>query len=532
MPSVSNQAPDPGSNIVPTTKIEFDVTFSGAFTIYARFADGQVDVVWNGTAFEPNYYGGSTTDYDGATSPCSFSVIRLGGWRKAPLIDVGGPVSQGAEGSGFTPIVNTFDPLIIVDEVNEVQVIPVSSGGVVLELSQAGHVDGARLRIICPAGHATGIVEPGDLRRQGDVFAASSDWILDIECVSEGLTNPAFRSVSESLPARDRTVPTVASAAINSSDTDKLAVTFTEAMKATNVTGWTLTGTSRTVTGIDSGQGTSTVVLQLSGAVSPTDVITVFYSGANTFRDLSGNALANGSHAVTNNSGILTGMIGRYRAADAVLASTSVTSIPDASGQGNDLIFASTRQPVITSANAAINNKASCKFDGVNDCGQCAALLVGGSNPADYTEYGLVLVAKLNTQASAVLFEATDLAGTIFSGLIFLTDAPSTLYWAAGSGSNMASQASPTTNAFKTYVTSLTTSNGAIEIRIDGASINTNGSAHNPAALRKFSLGASVGLLAGYYSPMDFAELIILDHKPTAGDLTTIANYVNSEYGL
>jgi len=447
-----------------------------------------------------------------------------------PNLTVAGSIRAGLVEA--SPAVNTFTLVVTVSLNNEVQVIPASSGAVILRLAQSGHVDGSHLRIVCPAGNATSMVLPPDLQVTGDVFDPASDWILDVECDSYGLLTPAFKAVAWSIPARDRTAPTITSASIGASTPNQLSVSFSEPVYVASVAGLTLNGTTPTISSIYSGNGTSTVIFSLSGNVSGSDVITLVYSSANTVEDLSKNALAASSILVTNNVSTFTGLIARYRLDAVTLSGSSVTEIADSSGNNNTLVFASTKQPILTSSNASVNNQPTCKFDGVNDVGQCSTVLVTGSNPPDYTGLTIAMIAKLNSAASAYLVNLTDATGANFTSFDLFTDTPSTLYWAAGGSGNMATKASPTTNAFMSFICVLTSSNAGTEIFINGSSVGANVAAHNPAAIRKLSIGGSYALLGGYFSQMDLAEVLVADHQWSAAERSNWASYINTRYGL
>lgn len=113
----------------------------------------------------------------------------------------------------------------------------------------------------------------------------------------------AALSIPTNLYNPDVTAPTVTSATIEDATPDELVVVFSEEVNVTNTTGLTLDNdfSALTIDSIVSGNGTDTVTFQLSGSASNGETGDFVYSGSNTIEDLSGNALAAGSTAVTNN---------------------------------------------------------------------------------------------------------------------------------------------------------------------------------------------------------------------------------------
>lgn len=429
----------------------------------------------------------------------------------------------------------TFNPIITVGKTNETQIVPAASGAVVCRLALSGHVDSGFLRIVVPKGNATSFLLPADLQLLGDIFVPTMDYVLEIECDSTGLATPLFLARGQAIPDRDRGAPTVVVATISADIPDRLNVTFNEAVYMASLAGQSLNfsvGTPRTITSIISGNGTTTFVFQLSAAVAGSDVISYAYSSSNTVTDMSSNPLAAGSASVTNNASSFTGVVSRHRLDAATLSGSNVTAIADSSGNGNTLSFASGKQPIITSSNGAINAKPSAKWDGVDDVGQCSAVKVGGSDPADYTAITIAMIVKFNAATSGFQVHLTDATGARFIGHDLYTDSPTTLYWAVGGAPNQATKASPTVNAFISLIVTLHSSNGTTEIFINGSSVATNVNTHNPVAIRKMSLGASYDLLASYFSQMDLAEVLIADHEWSSGERSTWQTYITSRYGM
>lgn len=95
MADVENQVPEADSNILPTTRIEFDVSDAGSpFSLWLMYPDGQIEVAWTGTVFAPVFMADSS--FTGSAPDYHYVLYRTGGWRKAPTIITGDPLDAGA----------------------------------------------------------------------------------------------------------------------------------------------------------------------------------------------------------------------------------------------------------------------------------------------------------------------------------------------------------------------------------------------------------------------------------------------------
>jgi endo-1,4-beta-xylanase len=99
----------------------------------------------------------------------------------------------------------------------------------------------------------------------------------------------------------DTTPPVLIHAVVENSAPNRLALTFSEAVTADSVAGWSLTGA--TISGDPSGFGTAVWTVPLTANVSSASALTISYnSSTGNTRDSAGNALGNiASFAVTNN---------------------------------------------------------------------------------------------------------------------------------------------------------------------------------------------------------------------------------------
>jgi hypothetical protein len=98
----------------------------------------------------------------------------------------------------------------------------------------------------------------------------------------------------------DHIAPTLVSAIVQNAAPNRLVLTFSEEVAASNVDGWTLQGA--TISGTPAGLGTATWTVPLSAPVSGGAALTISYNASvgNT-RDHAGNPLANFTSPVTNN---------------------------------------------------------------------------------------------------------------------------------------------------------------------------------------------------------------------------------------
>lgn len=116
MPTVTGQSPAPGSSILPTTPITFSVTgIVSPFVLRASYSDGESEFIWDGAVFAPYYLGKSTAGAVSGGSQ-SFSILRTGGWKLAPTIDVvtgvPGTSFSSASASSLANLASSVDPSV------------------------------------------------------------------------------------------------------------------------------------------------------------------------------------------------------------------------------------------------------------------------------------------------------------------------------------------------------------------------------------------------------------------------------------
>lgn len=181
------------------------------------------------------------------------------------------------------------------------------SATAVIAQASSGHADGSELVIDFPAGSATSLYLSPAVNVNGDCTIDPStyqvtDWdsaVANVLYLARygGVTIGSLRTTA----AADAVAPTVLSAAADSTNPDAVRVTFSEPVYVRAVTGLSLSfsvGTARTITAIESGDGTTTVTFTLSGNLSATDVFSFVVGSTRVGTDYSGNLIATSTTAV------------------------------------------------------------------------------------------------------------------------------------------------------------------------------------------------------------------------------------------
>lgn len=429
--------------------------------------------------------------------------------------------------------VEPFSPLLVMDH-DATQVVGASSGAVYLALAAAGHVEGVTKWIVIPAGHATSFSAPSDLNLGGDLFDPLRHFWVEIVYLGG-----AFKAVGFGVALRDTTAPTLLVAKVVPSNTDGLVLTFSEAVYAPSLLGLSLAfsiGTPRTITAVEAGNFTTEITLTLSGAVAPTDALTVTIGAARTVQDLNGNLAATGTLAVVISAAgpELPATISWYRGDEMVAA-----QITDKSGNANHAVQAtSANQGTPIASDAAINNQPCIEFvsgGAGDDFYICSAAKVGGSAVPTYTEYTIFAVFKFNTSPAAqaqMLLDATQAGGIIFTGPALWVNTPGAgqINFACSAAVNVA-----TKNAFSStgwnWIVAIH-DGPTRKIYLNGTLVATNSTPDTSPAIAKIGIGRSLDPSPFYPLAGRIAELVIAGHALTGPEITALAAYVNSRYGL
>jgi hypothetical protein len=186
------------------------------------------------------------------------------------------------------------------------QTIPVNSGLLVFrQVNEQITVNGLQsmgipANYLIPAGHATGIAAGSlsELNIQGAPFTDAHDMLLKFDG-HDGRTSGELLD----LGLRDNTAPTVISVHAQVDPADQLLINFSKPEYAPDLSSLSLSysvGTHRTMTGIVSGNGTSQLVVQLSGPIARGDaLLLVVAADSNIVSVYPGLALVAGSTSVS-----------------------------------------------------------------------------------------------------------------------------------------------------------------------------------------------------------------------------------------
>lgn len=263
-------------------------------------------------------------------------IVALFAAHGASAGPIGGGLSAQAGASAVVPATisyaSTVNPLR-----NAVQTVPSSSGAVVLSLAHGATLtEGATVTTAIPIGHATSLILPSNA--VGDPFNAAHFMVAQATVVG-GQVAWSIRDIG--IPVA--TAPIVLSAAVNQIDTPTaLTVVFSAAMYLPTTAGLSLSvsvGSAATITGITSGNGTTTVVFGLSRSIVNTDVLSFVSAGGTADQDLAGNLLGATTTGVTLATTVQS-IPGNVLALDtissahATLAGNNVTAWLDQSGLG------------------------------------------------------------------------------------------------------------------------------------------------------------------------------------------------------
>ena len=87
MPAYGNTTPAAGSAVAVADSLVFDVTDAAdglaSVFVYVSYADGTTEVVYTGDGFGPRF---ATSTRESITDGYAFTINRVGGWDKAPLL--------------------------------------------------------------------------------------------------------------------------------------------------------------------------------------------------------------------------------------------------------------------------------------------------------------------------------------------------------------------------------------------------------------------------------------------------------------
>lgn len=209
--------------------------------------------------------------------------------------------------SAAATVISFANPLTVATG-NHRMAAPATAAPLVLSKALSGHTDGGELTVYIPVGCTSLYIAPelnvrGAFNIDPDTFLVSPFDAALRHQVELTCSGTVIEGCMVELAAADVTAPTVSTASCSGSNLDALLVTFTEPVYLSATTGLTLSfsvGTARTITAIESGNGTTAILFTLSGNLAGTDVFSFVIGSTRVVCDYSGNLAATGTTSVTN----------------------------------------------------------------------------------------------------------------------------------------------------------------------------------------------------------------------------------------
>lgn len=159
-----------------------------------------------------------------------------------------------------------------------------------VSLAASGHVDNTTTTIFVGAYSRTSAAFSDDMHvEMSDGSAFDFDDEVDLVVVARRVFGKTF-SQAYTIARTSRSGAQIMLAVVPTSQPDTLELWCTGPMKFASLAQVSITGTmavTRNITGIKSGNGTTRVILQLSGALASTDIVNLVFGASHTFADLS-----------------------------------------------------------------------------------------------------------------------------------------------------------------------------------------------------------------------------------------------------
>lgn len=241
---------------------------------------------------------------------------------------------------------------------NFVTTVSSSADPFVLQITQTGHKEGMQGTYKIPAGNRTSIILAPGLNVQGDLtvdsvgvvtgFDSGFEWKIVATYTADG-----FITIARKIVATDVVAPTVVSATVTGGNPNALSVVLSKRVNASSLTGMSMpfsVGTARTITAVESGQGTSTVVLTLSDNLAGTETCSFVLAAGNHMRSLNGVSTTPSTTPVTLSFGpadTVTGAIHLWRGDSRTLSGSDVLTVIDQIGSA-DMTSGATKPTITT----------------------------------------------------------------------------------------------------------------------------------------------------------------------------------------
>jgi hypothetical protein len=292
--------------------------------------------------------GANRTETYGGTLAIASTAFAIGGLTLAG--SAAGGLMTGGRLVSFTSLLDFSD---------HVRMVFTGDGTepcILAPLAGAAYVQGAEVEVFIPAGEAGSLNAPAfvdDADSNLPALDPARDYYFWAKC-----SNGRFPAGGLVLALDDNDPPGLVDAEIDSSDPDRLILTFDEPVILGGLTGLSITGTGApTITAIVSGQGTTTVVLDLSADAVDGDAWSFVVGAGRLVQDLHGNLVATGTTAIT-----LTGFggpafawgdeIALWSADDWTTSGSDVLGMADQIGS-SDMVASATRPQVDTMGSLA-----------------------------------------------------------------------------------------------------------------------------------------------------------------------------------
>ena len=361
----------------------------------------------------------------GATIPRGGLVTALGGTNNAGLWYLSSPTT-GDVVVGTTPLEWTRQ--------GDGELLEVAFDGYVAtsESAKSTFNDGASDCIIGlpPQPWVAGteyrltVIAAANLRYPADVLDPGGKWdpfVAPYVVNSQVTATNRILSMGTAQAVPSTATPTI-TVAVLSGALSQIVITCNVAVRFLlgALTGVSLGGTNsgRTVTGIASGNGTSTVTLTLSGALAPTDAPTLILASTHQLRSLESDVnVAAGTYAVTMPAA-------KYNWAawaaaklwidpDQGVTGSPVTAWTDRiGGVAFNETFGATTRPALIASEPNLGGRACVHLDGTNDqLDSTTALSAVVGAPGDFGIYATVNVLDIASTAATVDSEAIFVDG-------------------------------------------------------------------------------------------------------------------------
>lgn len=401
-----------------------------------------------------------------------------------------------------------------------------AEGRLVLALAATGHADNSLLTIFIPGGTATALVIAPDLNSDGwEAFDPASDYLITIHTP----TSTQFSSSGRNLGTRDVALPTLTSAVIMGSDPDRLILTFSEAVYLPDLTGLSLlfnSGTPKTLTSIVSGNGTSTVTLDLSGDVILTDDIDFVIGSTRTLQDLNGNKIAAGSHSITLfiDYTVVSG-VARWKSDLRTTSGSNVLTVTDKIGTQH--LFADATKPTTTTLGT--NARPACTFIAGS------WLRYDWASGQDRTTGTIGMVLDVDTNAGASvgkIFVSFGQDPTFTNAQLIVFDYQGAQVYGrrvdTTTGDIVVNSAMTTTACSLVFAWNATSA----DLYINGSSIGTSAVAASVGNIKRIVFGILPDLATFHSTNQKWAEAFVSSTKYTQQQVTDYHAYAQLEYGL